>query len=156
MDNIKFKGIMPALITPFDENGNIYTDTVAELVHYHLNAGVNGFYVCGATGEGPALSKKSRMEMTEAVIDANKKQGRVIVHVGSINAEETIALTRHATKAGADGISSVPPLYFYKYTQKEIMEYYKKIADNTDLPILLYATNNMAPNKNEFDNIRTY
>ena len=140
MNNIVFKGIMPALITPYDSRGNVKKETVEKLVNFQLEAGVDGFYVCGGTGEGPVLSKDTRMQMTEAVVAANAGRGDVIVHVGSFNPNEAVELTRHAEKAGADGISSLPPTFYYNYTDDEIFEYYKNIAENTDLPVMMYAT----------------
>ena len=140
MNNIVFKGIMPALITPYDREGNVKKDTVKKLVEAQLEAGVDGFYVCGGTGEGPVISIKTRKEMAETVIEANAGRGKVIVHVGSFNSNEAIELTKHATETGADGISSLPPTFYFNYTDDEIFDYYKTIAGNTNLPVLLYAT----------------
>jgi N-acetylneuraminate lyase len=140
MGNIVFKGIMPAIITPYGDDGKVKSKTAAELVNWHLDSGVTGFYVCGGTGEGPVLTKEARMEMAEAVIDANNSRGKVLVHVGAFNSKEAIELTRHATKIGADGISSLPPNFYYDYSDDEIYDYYKTLAENTDLPVLMYAT----------------
>lgn len=140
MKNIVFKGIMPALITPYDSKGKVKKDTVKQLIEMQFKAGVDGFYVCGGTGEGPVISMDTRKEMAQTVIEANAGRGKVIVHVGSFNSNEAIELTKHATKIGADGISSLPPTFYYNYTDDEIFDYYKTIAANTNLPMLLYAT----------------
>jgi N-acetylneuraminate lyase len=161
MENIVFKGIMPAIITPYDDQGNIKTKTVEDIVNWHIDAGVTGFYVCGGTGEGPVLTKEMRMEMAEAVVEANNSRGKVLVHVGAFNSKEAIELTRHATKIGADGISSLPPNFYYDYCDDEIYDYYKTLAQNTDLPVLMYATttikskdiNSLLKKMMEIDNI---
>lgn len=140
MKNILFKGIRPALITPFDKNGDIKRKAVKELVDWHLSSGVDGFYICGTTGEGPVLPAKTRMDMAEITVEAVAGRGDVIAHIGSPNPHEVIELTRHADKAGVDGISSLPPTFFFNYTDGEIIDFYKSIADNTHLPVLMYAT----------------
>ena len=138
MKNIYFTGIIPALVTPIDENQNIKREVVSELLDMQLEAGVHGFYVCGNTGEGPRLKNKTRMDMLETTLEQNRNRGKIIAHIGAENMLDVIELTRHATKVGADGIASLPPTNF-RYTQEELVNYYKIIADNTDLPLLLYA-----------------
>ena len=139
-NNILFTGTMPALITPFTEEGKVKTNTVKGLVDWHLSEGSTGFYICGTTGEGPALPASTRMEMAEATVDAVAGRGVVIDHVGAPNIWDAIALTEHATKIGVDCIASLAPTYSFKYTADELYEYYKIIASHTDKPVLVYAT----------------
>ncbi|MBR7121175.1 MAG: dihydrodipicolinate synthase family protein [Lentisphaeria bacterium] len=139
MSKIKFTGIMPALITPLDAAGKIKKDTVKVLVDRYLAAGVDGFYSVGGTGEGVLLTLDQRKAMAEAAIEANAGRGKVIVHTGAINSLEVLELTRFATAAGADGISSILPSIYFKYNFNETVRFYSDIAKNTDLPILIYA-----------------
>lgn len=139
-NNRLFKGIMPALITPFDENGRVLKRTVAELCDYQLSAGVKGFYVCGATGEGPILRASTRMEMAETAMEAVAGRGVVIAHVGAPATADAVELVKHADKLGVDAVSSLAPSFFFKYSDDEIVEYYKRIASYTDKPVLVYAT----------------
>ena len=139
-NNILFTGTMPALITPFTEDGKVKTNTVKRLVDWMLSEGSKGFYICGTTGEGPALTASMRMEMAEATVDAVAGRGVVIDHVGAPNIWDAIALTEHATKTGVDCIASLAPTYSFKYTADELYTYYKTIADHTDKPVLVYAT----------------
>ena len=141
MSKIVFTGIMPALLTPFDRDGRIMHGAVKQLVDWHLSCGVQGFYVCGGTGEGVVLSKQQRMEMLECAIDAVAGRGKVIAHTGAINPNDAFELTKHATKAGADGVSSVPPDFYYSYTPREMIDFYTRLAGCTDLPLIAYATN---------------
>lgn len=140
MDNIRFRGVMPALVTPFDDGGRIKCETVRRLMDMQLSNGVSGFYICGNTGEGPVLSAKTRMDMAETVMEHIKGRGAVIDHIGASNIQDTLALARHAARAGVDAISSVAPTFFYNYTDDEIVDYYKAIADVTDTPMIVYAT----------------
>lgn len=135
-----FKGIMPALITPFDVNGNLKKDSVGPLIDWLLSQGVKGFYILGGTGEGPALRKELRMEMAEACIQANRKRSVIIDHIGAPNIHDAIELTRHADSIGVDAVSSLPPTYSFHYTEDQLVDYYKAIADNTDKPVIVYAT----------------
>ncbi len=139
MSKIKFTGIMPALVTPLEKSGKIRIAAVNSLVDDQLKAGVDGFYVLGGTGEGVLLNTEQRKAMAEAVISANAGRGKVIVHTGSIHGRETLELTRHATDVGADGISSVLPSIYFGYTMEEMTGFYKDIASNTHLPVLVYA-----------------
>lgn len=140
MKNIMFKGTMPALITPFDENGKVIKNSVEKIIDWHLSEGSKGFYVCGSTGEGPALMPSTRMEMAEIAVDTVKGRGVVIDHIGAPNIWDAIALTEHATKIGVSAISSLAPTYSFKYSEDELYDYYKTIAEHTDLPVLVYAT----------------
>ena len=140
MSKVRFEGVMAALPTPLTDEGEIKVATVKKLVDHSLDEGLHGFYVTGATGEGVALSAKKRETMVNAVIEANAGRGKVIVHIGAIDPYEAMALTRQATAAGADGVSAMPPNYMFEYDADEIVDYYTRLAGETDLPLLLYAT----------------
>jgi len=138
MSNIKVKGILPALISPLNQDGTVRHDALRKLVNWQLSHGVDGFYVCGSTGEGIVMTAKARMELLETVIDEVKGKATVVAHIGAANFNETLELARHAEKSGADVLSSVPPIYF-KYNEKEIYSYYEAISDAADLPLLMYG-----------------
>ncbi len=140
MENKRFKGIMPALITPFFEDGTLREDAVRKLVDWQLLKGVQGFYICGSTGEGPSLSEQTRMRMAEVTVSQVKGRGVVIAHVGAPDTLSAIRLAKHAQQAGCDAISSVPPTFYYSYSDDEIFTYYKALSENCSLPLLVYAT----------------
>lgn len=139
MSNIRFTGVMPAIITPFDENQKLKEKAVPELMDWHFGNGASGFYICGAMGEGLPLPKETRMHMAEVAVDCAKGKGNIIDHIGAANINDTIELVKHATKTGVDALSSLPPSHFYGYDADEIYAYYKMISDNTDLPVVVYA-----------------
>ncbi len=140
MSKIIFKGIMPALVTPMDENEKLIRPVVGELMDYQLARGVDGFYVGGATGEGPIIPVSTRMELCEAAIEANRGRSKIIVHVGGPNFTDVQALAKHATECGADGISAMAPNAYFGHSDRELIDYYKRIASLTDKPLLVYVT----------------
>ena len=142
-DNVKIRGILPALITPFDDEQHIKKASVKPLIDYGYAAGVNGFYICGGTGEGPVLRPSARMDMLEAVMDADNGRGQIVVHVGAPNALDTLDLARHAEKCGAAAISCLAPFYQYKYTAEELIDYYKRLADSVSTPLIVYAAGSL-------------
>ena len=140
MKNILFRGIMPALVTPYDENRRLNRSAVGALMDMEYAAGVHGFYINGSTGEGPVLSARLRTEMAEAAAEANRGRGVIINHVGAPDFEDARALTLHARDLGVDAISSLIPSFYFSYTDDEIVDYYARLASLSDLPILVYAT----------------
>lgn len=139
-ERVLFKGIMPALITPLNDDATIRTQSVKPLMDDLMQQGVQGFYVLGATGEGAVLAEKERMIMAEAAADAVKGTGKkLILHVGA--PEMTIAerLAKHAREVGADAISSVYPNFFCHYSVEEALDYYQRLIDASGLPMLGYC-----------------
>lgn len=72
--NILFTGVMSALVSCVDEDGNVYERSMRRLMNDQMKAGLNGFYLCGGTGEGPVLQKKTRMEIAEIAKDEVKTE----------------------------------------------------------------------------------
>lgn len=143
MSNIRFRGIMPALLTPFDENGKIKREAVKAMMDAEYACGVKGFYINGSTGEGPALSLKTRLELSETVAEANRGRGVIIEHIGAPCYADAVALTRHAEQTGADAISSLAPNFYFSFTDDELVDYYQSIADLTDKPLIVYVTSHI-------------
>lgn len=143
MNKKVFQGIMPALVTPFDSEGKLKRKTVGELINWQLSKGVQGFYICGNTGEGPVLPEQTRMEMAEAAVEAVNGRGVVIDHVMAADFRQTVRLAKHAEKAGADAISSLTPTYFFGQNEDEIYEYYKALAGAVNIPLIAYVTPQM-------------
>lgn len=130
-------GVMSAFITPFDENGRIIDSGVKELVEYHLEKGLDAFYVGGSTGEAMIMSPEDRMHIAELSVSLVKGRVPVIVHVGASDTETAVKLATHAKEIGADAISSVPP-YYYKMSREYIKEFYRAISEAAGLPFLIY------------------
>lgn len=137
MDNKIPDGAWPAFITPFTKDGKIIIDTVKALIDYHIENGLDAFYIGGSTGEGMIMTPDQRMELAEAVTGYVNGRVPVIIHVGCADTATAVNLAEHAKKCGADGVSSVPP-YYYRMSRSYIKEYYKAVAAAADLPLLVY------------------
>lgn len=133
---MKFEGVMPALVTPLNEDESVNVSTVHKLIKDLLAQGADGFYVGGATGEGIALGKEAREVLIEEAVKAAGDKP-CIAHIASANFNEAVELAKHAEKAGAKGISAIPPLFF-KYDENDVYNYYKKLAESTNLPLMIY------------------
>ena len=110
MDNT-FRGAWPALITPASADGGVNLTALRELIDYMLAKNVDGLYLLGGTGEGLLISAADRRRVVETAIDQVGGRIPVIVHVGSISTVEAAALACHSQEQGADGVSSVLPVY---------------------------------------------
>ncbi len=139
MKNIKFQGIIPAIVSPLNEDGSVKEKSLRKLINWQLDAGCKGFYICGGTGEGTVMKPEARKEMAEITVDEVKGRGSVISHIGAIDLRTAQDLARHASDAGVDAISSVPP-FFYGYGEREIIQYYQALSDSSDVPMLMYAS----------------
>lgn len=130
-------GILPALITPLDDGGRVNRPSLEALLARVFEAGVDGTYVCGTTGEGLLLPVAMRTEIVDVVV-ANTPQNRaVVVHVGASAFEDARALARHAARAGASAISSLPPSG-PGFGFAEAKRYYQALAAATGLPLVVY------------------
>ena len=139
MSNVRFTGVMPALVTPLNPDESLNEESARRLMRHLLEQGMDGFYLCGGTGEGPALQKELRMRLAEAAREETKGKGKLIVHVGAVDLVTARTLARHAGKIGADAVSSVPPFFFH-YGEKEIRQYYTALAEESGLPVIMYAS----------------
>lgn len=134
---MKFEGIIPAMLTPFDKDEEINYDSVAALTDRLIGQGVGGLFVCGSTGEWWTLSQDERKRVLEAVVAAAAGRTKVMVHVGSTSTRFAVELARHAESAGADAVSALPPLG-RPYAADEVWAYFKDIGASTSLPLYLY------------------
>jgi len=131
------KGVIPALITPFNEDESINEKGMRQLVDHLISKGVNGLYLTGSTGEGFLMTPDERKQVVAMVIDQVAGRIPVMVHVGAIGTRISIDLAKQAEAAGADVISSVPPFY-WKFSDDSIYNYYKDITEATNLPMVVY------------------
>ncbi len=131
-----FKGAITALVTPFKGNG-VDEGALKRLIEFQIENGINGLVPCGTTGESATLSYEEHDRVIDLTIETAKKRVPVIAGTGSNSTTETVMLTKHAEKAGADAALLITP-YYNKPTQQGLYEHYKKVAESTGLPIILY------------------
>ncbi|MEO7653745.1 MAG: dihydrodipicolinate synthase family protein, partial [Bryobacteraceae bacterium] len=132
------KGIFPAIVTPFTAEGQINEPSLRHIIQYSLKKGVDGFYTCGAGGEGLLMTVAERQRALDIVVEEVNGKAVVIAHVGAFQTPDTLALARHASKAGADAVASLPPSYFYGADPLALEEFYRKVAGASEIPVLVY------------------
>ncbi|GAA0179900.1 N-acetylneuraminate lyase [Clostridium sediminicola] len=133
----EFTGVIPALLTVFDENENIDEKRTRGFINHLIEKGIDGLYLTGSTGEGFLMSLEERKKVVEIIIDEVSGRIPIMVHIGAIGTKNSIELAKHAYEAGADAISSVPPFY-WNFKEEHIYNYYKDIAEATSLPMIVY------------------
>jgi len=133
----EIRGVIPAMVTPFDDDESVSIEKTKKLVDYLIEMGVGGFYLTGSTGEGFLMEPQERKMLVETVMEEVRGRVPVIVHVGAISTRITVELAKHAYECGAAAVSSVPPFY-YKFSFDEIARYYKDIAEAVPLPLIVY------------------
>ncbi|MCP4607377.1 MAG: 4-hydroxy-tetrahydrodipicolinate synthase [Planctomycetes bacterium] len=131
-----FTGAMVALVTPFQE-GEIDFQTLDELIDFQLANGIDAIVPVGTTGECPTLSPDEHKKVIERVVQAVGGQVPVIAGAGSNSTAEAIDFTEFSKKVGADATLQVGP-YYNKPTQEGFYQHFKAIAEEVDLPMVLY------------------
>lgn len=140
MNRILFQGIMPALVSPVNEDGSIREAVLRRLVLDLSATGITGFYLLGGTGEGVIMEPARRMELAEIAKDCAPQGMKLINHIAATDLSTVKKLARHARAIGLDAIASVPP-FFYSYDEQGIIDYYRAMSDASDgLPLLIYAS----------------
>jgi len=132
-----FKGIFTAIVTPFNEDGSLDIRSLEELIEFQIENKITGIVPVGTTGESPTLTADEHIKVVEHTCKTVNGRVKVIAGTGSNNTEEAIELTRLAKASGADATLQVAP-YYNKPTQEGIFRHYKKIAEEVDLPQIVY------------------
>ena len=131
-----FKGVFTALLTPF-KNGELDEVSFRSFIDFQIESGIHGLVPVGTTGESPTVSHDEHKLAVEICIDQANKKVPVIAGTGSNNTAEAIELTNHACEKGADAALVVTP-YYNKPNQEGLYAHYKAIAENSDIPIVIY------------------
>ncbi len=134
---MNFGRVLTAMVTPFDNKGNIDLHTTELLVEHLINNGSDGLVVAGTTGESPTLTIEEKLALFERVVKAVNGRIPVIAGTGSNNTQASIELTKKAALLGINGVMAVTP-YYNKPSQQGMIEHFKAIANSTTLPVMLY------------------
>lgn len=129
--------LITAMVTPFDESGEVDLEQSKRLALALLNSGSDGLVISGTTGESPTLSKEEKLRLFAEVKSAVGNKGAVIAGCGCNNTRASIGLTVEAEKTGVDAILLVVPSY-NKPMQEGLFQHFKAIAESTSLPCILY------------------
>ncbi len=130
-------GIVPAVVTPFDEQAEVAEEALAAILNHLIEAGVHGVFVCGSTGEYWALSPQEKQRIFEVTVATAKGRVPVFAGTGADTTALTVTLSQQAQEARADFVSVVTPSTI-RPTDDELYEHYATIARNVDIPLVLY------------------
>lgn len=135
--NFNPHGIIPPIVTPFTKEGRVNVPVLRQLVNFLIENGVHGLFPMGTTGEFYAVDNSEYRTVLETVIDETR--GRVPVYAGAnhITTRGVVELAKLAQEIGADAISVLTPM-FISQTQDELYAFFKTVASNTSLPIVMY------------------
>jgi len=129
--------LLTAMVTPFDEKGDVDFEQAKKLAHALLDSGSDGVVLSGTTGESPTLTTEEKMRLFSEVKQSVGNKGVVIAGTGTYSTAESIELSQEAEKQGVDGLLLVVP-YYNKPPQEGIYQHFKAIAGKTSLPCIVY------------------
>ncbi len=134
----RFRGIFPAIITPFDEDGDIGEQRLVDFIDHVVERGVHGIYLLGTNGEAPLLSFKEKKKIID--ITMRNLNDRVPVIAGTMcnSTKKTIELSKYAEEKGADALHVIVP-YYYPVDERSLKKHIKKIGEKVDIPLFLYS-----------------
>ncbi|UQD51757.1 4-hydroxy-tetrahydrodipicolinate synthase [Bacillus methanolicus] len=134
---VSFGRISTAMVTPFDNKGNVDFAKTTQLVNHLINNGTDSLVVVGTTGESATLTKEEKLALFQHVVKVVEKRVPVIAGTGSNNTYDSIEMTKKAEKIGVDAILAVAP-YYNKPNQEGLYQHFKAIAESTSLPVIVY------------------
>jgi 4-hydroxy-tetrahydrodipicolinate synthase len=131
------RGVVASSVTPMSADGTMPLHLVGPHIDWLIGEGVNGISPLGSSGEFVALSSDERKAVLEAALEANNGRVHTMAGTHHYSTSETIELSRHAEAAGADSLLIVPP-YYMRPSNRQVLDHYRRIADQVGLPIVLY------------------
>jgi 4-hydroxy-tetrahydrodipicolinate synthase len=131
------RGVVPAIVTPFDARDHVDTDAAGRLTGWLVDNGVHGIMTTGGTGEFPHLDRDERRELTRAVVQAAAGRVPVLAGTAACSTREVLILCEDAANAGADAVITVPPFYF-PLPGSAIAAFFEAVADQSALPVFVY------------------
>ncbi|HRF17759.1 MAG TPA: dihydrodipicolinate synthase family protein [Chitinophagaceae bacterium] len=133
----EWKGVFPALLTPFNQNEELDLQMYEKNLQAQLDAGVHGIIIGGSLGEASTITEKEKEELTEFSVEYINGKIPVILNIAESTTKEAIQQAANAKRWGADGLMLLPPMR-YKTDDRETITYFKAVAHSTDLPIMIY------------------
>lgn len=139
MANEDLKGLISALLVPYNEDGTVNEEGLRQVIRHNIeNMKIDGLYVGGSSGENFMLEKETKKQIFDIVKDEVKNEVILIAQVGGTNLYEAIELAQYATELGYDAISAVTPFY-YKFSFEEVKQYYFDLVDKVDNRMIIYS-----------------
>jgi dihydrodipicolinate synthase/N-acetylneuraminate lyase len=138
MDRPRRISIVTALLTPFDDRGEVDHEVLRAHVDDLISGDVDGIMPCGTSGEGPLLNETEAVAVVETVVQAAAGRVPVLAHVGRAATHETVRLGRHATDAGAAALAACLP-YYYAVDDRQVINHFTTLMSSTDTPVYAYT-----------------
>lgn len=151
--NKKITGVLTAIVTTFDRNGEFNPAAQREQVRRQLDAG-NGIFCGGTNGEFFVLNQQEKIAVTETCVDEVNGRAPVVAHIGEISTRETIRLGKQIARLGIDAVSVITP-WFVPLKQQELIAHYHAVADALEVPLFLYNIPARTGNTLQPDTVRT-
>jgi 4-hydroxy-tetrahydrodipicolinate synthase len=130
-------GIVPPLVTPLADLDTLDVEGLTRLIEHVIAGGVHGLFILGSTGEGPSLGYRLRRELIERTCRQVGRRVPVLVGVSDTALVESLAVARWAADAGADAVVAAPP-YYLPAEQVDLLHYFRRLASQSPLPLVLY------------------
>ncbi|MDM1294160.1 dihydrodipicolinate synthase family protein [Sphingobacterium sp. N143] len=137
MAQLNWKGIYPAMLSPFDEEGNLDFEMFGKNIEAQLNAGVHGLIIAGSLGEASVLSNDEKYELLKYALKLVNGRIPVLLNIAENTTVAAIAVAQMTEKLGGDGLMLLPPMR-YRADDREAVAYFRAVAQSTKLPILIY------------------
>jgi 4-hydroxy-tetrahydrodipicolinate synthase len=145
-------GLMPAIITPMNDDETVHVEMLREQVRRQLAAGAHGIFCLGTNGEFYSLTHEEKHAVMETVVDEVKGLRPVVAGVGCITTRETVVLAREVERIGVDAISVIVP-YFVGVSQDQLYRHYRRVAESVSIPLLIYNIPMRTGNNIELDTV---
>jgi len=137
MKQLAWSGVYPAVTTKFTQDGRLDLEAFIQAISHQVNAGIDGIIIGGSLGESSTITHDERIVMLSAVLDTFKLKVPILINIAEGSTLRAIELAQRAESSGADGLMVLPPM-MYKPTDTEVVDFFRDIAANTSLPILVY------------------
>jgi 2-dehydro-3-deoxy-D-pentonate aldolase len=137
MQGSMFTGLMPAMVTPFDEREEVDLEAAEAVVERLIEAGVDGVIALGSNGEFSHLTGEERKRFAEEMAKIVAERVPLVIGVGASGTKETVELARHAERVSADGVIVVSPFY-WKVDEEALFKHFATVAESVDIPVLIY------------------
>src|SRR5437660_3143226 len=134
---MQIRGIIPPVATPMQPNEDLDLPRLKSFLDHLIGAGVHGLFVLGTNSEFYALDEREKQEVIATAVEHVRGRAPVYAGTGAETTREAVRLTKMAEREGANGVSVITP-YFVSPNQQEIYDHYRRIAENTALPVILY------------------
>src|ERR1041384_7339265 len=134
---MQVRGIIPPVATPMQANEDLDLPRLRWFIDHLIDNGVHGIFVLGTNSEFYALDDAEKQAVIATAVEHVRGRVPVFAGTGAETTREAVRLTKMAEREGADGVSSITP-YFIQPTQQQIFDHYRRIAESTSLPVILY------------------